>query len=492
MLPLFIIVPLLVLILLNLPLGKVTGKPAVWAGLALCAAQVAVVLVRPDNFFTDGNVFKNYFTFHLAADSLSLVLLLSIGLVSFVTILVARATLTVPRELFHFMSVLFVAVIGMNGMCLVRDLFSLYVYLEITAIASFILIALKQGKDSLEGAFKYIILSAAASAMMLAAISLLLLTTGSTQFGEVAAAMKADSSHLFTRIAIGAFLCGVFVKGGLAPFHGWVLGAYSTGPAATSVLMAGIVSKVAGVYALIRLVTTIFGQSLAMDHVLLFIGIASALVGAMAALGQTDMRRLLAYSSISQVGYILLGLGCWSQTGPFLGLPEGAALTIGEVGLIGAVFHFFNHAVFQSLLFVNSAALEERAGTTDMTKLGGLGARMPWTSTTSVLGALSTAGVPPLSGFWSKLIIILALWQAQHYLYAMLAIVVSVLTLAYMLKMQRKVFFGLPSEAAEGVVEAPAGLVAPAVLLAVITAGVGVAVLFVPYIFHALATVVKT
>ena len=97
---------------------------------------------------------------------------------------------------------------------------------------------------------------------------------------------------------------------------------------------------------------------------------------------------------------------------------------------------------------------------------------MPWTSATSVLGALSTAGVPPLSGFWSKLIIILALWQSQYYLYAMLAIVVSVLTLAYMLLMQRKIFFGLPSEASQDVVEAQGGLVAPAVLLAAITAGV--------------------
>ncbi len=216
--------------------------------------------------------------------------------------------------------------IGMNGMSLVRDLFTLYVFLEIVAISSFILIGMKQSREALEGTFKYVVLSAAASAMMLLAIALLTMMAGlwnptdahvGTDFGFLHDTI-AGKTHLFTSIAIGAFLCGVFIKGGLVPFHGWVLGAYSAGPSATSVLMAGIASKVAGVYALIRVATDVLGPSVAIDHVLLVIGALSAVVGALAAIGQKDIKRLLAYSSISQVGYILLGLGCWSHTEPFL------------------------------------------------------------------------------------------------------------------------------------------------------------------------------
>jgi multicomponent Na+:H+ antiporter subunit D len=165
---------------------------------------------------------------------------------------------------------------------------------------------------------------------------------------------------------------------------------------------------------------------------------------------------MLAYSSISQVGYIVLGLGC------------GTGL-----GIFGAVFHLFNHSIFKSLLFVNSAAVEQQTGTTDMNKLGGLGARMPVTNITSLIAFLSTAGVPPLSGFWSKLIIVIALWQSAHYGYAFLAILASVITLAYLLSMQRRVFFGILSDGLKEVKEAGFGIVFPAVILAIIILGVG-------------------
>jgi len=193
------------------------------------------------------------------------------------------------------------------------------------------------------------------------------------------------------------------------------------------------------------------------SEAMLFIGMLSIIVGAIAAIVQTDMKRLLAWSSISQVGYIVLALGC--------GTP---------LALIGAVFHLFNHAIFKSLLFVNSAAVEQQRKTTDMEQLGGLGGRMPYTATTSVVGLLSAAGVPPLSGFWSKLLIVLALWQADHRIYAVLAVLLSVVTLGYLLIMQRKVFFGKVREGFEDAREASPGLVLASVILAAVTVGAGV------------------
>jgi len=157
------------------------------------------------------------------------------------------------------------------------------------------------------------------------------------------------------------------------------------------------------------------------------------------------------------VGYIILGLGCGSP-----------------LGILGAVFHLFNHSVFKSLLFVNSAAIEQRLGTTDMNRMGALGPRMPVTSVTSTIAVLSTAGIPPMAGFWSKLIIVIALWQSHDYGYAFLAVLMSVVTLGYLLLMQRRIFFCETSDDLSGVREASFSVVLPAVVLAAITVGVGV------------------
>jgi multicomponent Na+:H+ antiporter subunit D len=178
------------------------------------------------------------------------------------------------------------------------------------------------------------------------------------------------------------------------------------------------------------------------------------------------MKRMLAYSSISQVGYIVLGFGC--------GTP---------LGIAGAVFHLFNHSIFKSLLFVNAAAIETRLGTTDMDKMGGLSANMPVTGATSVIGLLSASGIPPLSGFWSKLIIILALWQASHFAYAVIAVLASLLTLAYLLTMQRKIFFGKLAVGLEDIREAGTGIVVASVMLAAILIGTGI---FFPAVYNAM------
>jgi multicomponent Na+:H+ antiporter subunit D len=469
----FVLVPLAALILINVPRKAVPAKAAAAVALALCVAQAAVVIIQPWDVFTSGGPLNRYFSFVQDADPLSMVMLLAISIVLFAAILVAWDGFTMSKQLFNFVSVLLIAMIGMNGTALVRDLFTLYVLLEVTAIASFILIAVARGRDALEGAFKYIVLSAVASALMVTGIAAFLLMGGDTDFAAVAHAFRTSPNHIYIKIAAGAFLCGLFIKGGLVPFHAWVPGAYASAPAATSVMLAGIGTKMSGIYALIRIMTSVFGANPAIQHVLLLVGAVSILVGAFAALGQKNLKWLLSYSSISQVGYIVLGLA--------VGTP---------LGLMGAIFHFFNHAVLKSLLFVNSAALEERIGSTDMDRMGGLGARMPFTSVTASVGALSTAGVPPLSGFWSKLIIIIALWQAHFYGYAVVAIGASVLTLAYMLLMQRRIFFGTPTDASAAVTEARFALVFSEVLLAAITVGIGIAIPFAPFALDTLKSVV--
>ena len=304
--------------------------------------------------------------------------------------------------------------------------------------------------------------------MMLSAIALLLMTSGDTGFAGISLALANLPTGHLTLLAMGLFVCGLFIKGGAMPFHGWLPDAYSAAPAPVSVLLAGIVTKTLGIYTLIRIVGFVLGPNYALNSILLLVGAISIVAGALAALGQKDFKRMLAYSSISQVGYIVIGLGC--------GTP---------LGIFGAIFHLFNHSIFKSLLFANSAAVESQTGTRNMDKLGGLAEQMPYTGTTSVIGLLSAAGIPPLSGFWSKIIIVVALWLAGFHAYSAIAVMAGAITLAYFLSMQRRVFFGKIKEEFKSIKEANFNLLLPALLLAAITVGVGI---FFPFVHETFIT----
>jgi multicomponent Na+:H+ antiporter subunit D len=306
--------------------------------------------------------------------------------------------------------------------------------------------------------------SSVATVFVLSAIAIVLLISGDTSFSSIREALRVSPHNALITLAVSVFLAGLFMKAGVMPFHGYLPDAYASAPAPVSILLAGVVTKTLGVYTAMRIVLDIFGFSASLKSILLCVGLVSAIFGALAAMGQKDLKRLLAYSSISQVGYIFLGFGC--------GTP---------LGIAAAIFHIFNHTVFKSLLFVNAAAVEDRTGSLDMSRMSGLASKMPVTGTTSVLASLSASGIPPLAGFWSKLFIILALWQCGHYGVAATAVLASLLTLAYMLLLQRNIFFGTLQKNMDGVVEAGFSLTLPAIILSALIAGVG---LFFPYIVH--------
>ena len=455
---LFILIPLAAVLLVNLPLRRLLTPAAFWLGLLLALAQAAAAVLVPDHaWIAPLGVATRLLRFTPTADLLTRVALLTIGLVGATALMVARAWMADPERRFRFANLALLALAGMNGVALASDLFSLYVFLDVTAVSAFILIACGGERDALEGTFKYILLSAAASVLILAAVALLFVVAGSVSFGALHDVVPAAGRDPLVAAALVLLLAGLFIKSGIVPFHGWLPDAYSAAPAPASVLLAGIVTKTTGVYILMRAVTAVFTLDATVRALLLAGGTLSVLIGAFAALGQRDMKRMLAYSSISQVGYIILGLGAGSI-----------------LGVAGALFHFFNHAVFKSLLFVNAAAVEQQAGTRDMDRLGGVAERMPVTGTTSVIGFLSCAGIPPLAGFWSKLVVILALWQAGERGYAAVAVLASLVTIAYFLSMQRRVFFGKLAEGLAGLREANPWLLVPACLLAAVTVGVGV------------------
>ena len=468
MITLFIVVPLISVLILNLLPRKLADGLSLWWGLVLSIGLGAHVLATPQDSWNACDPVNSILRWNVTPSNLAAVMFISIALVVFSAFMTGRYLIADKNRRFIFNNLLILCMAGMNGVVLANDLFSLYVFLEIVAASSFVLISLERTTEGLEGAFKYLLLSSIATVLMLSSIALLFMGCGSLDYETVGEFLKSglfeSSAPKFGLFAAALFMAGLFIKGGMVPFHGWLPDAYSAAPTAASVLLGGIVTKVAGVFTLLQLLQIVFG--LEKPSVILFtIGTLSIAVGAFAALGQKNFKRMLAYSSISQIGYIVIGIA-----------------SANPLGIAGAIFHLFNHSIFKTLLFVNSAVVEKESGTVDMNKLGGLSNKMPVTGYTSILAFLSTAGIPPLSGFWSKLLIVLGVWQAGFHTVAIIAILLSLITVAYFLSMQRKVFFGKLAAGLEGIKEANAWALIPEIILAILTLGLGL--LTYPWLFN--------
>jgi multicomponent Na+:H+ antiporter subunit D len=450
-------------------LGKLSKRilPDLLASAAMLFLLVlAVVSAKP--LIAGGGIIQQAFWFgaplniRLLLDGFSLFMLFTISLVSFAVTVYSINYMDHYGAKANYYALLLVMIAGMNGLVLSSDLFNIYIFLEMAAVASYALVAFGRGHDELEAAFKYLMLSAVASAFILLSIAVIFGVTGGVSFGTVAQGLKTLNIKYVVGFCSGLFLAGFGLKAALVPFHSWLPDAHPSAPAPISAMLSGVLIKVSGVYAMMRIFLNVFGLTPALTTVLTVMGIVSIFVGALAALGQNDIKRMLAYSSISQIGYVVLGLG--------IGTP---------LGFIGGLFHLFNHALFKSLLFLNAGAIEQSTGTRSLDKMGGLAKVMPLTAATSAIGSLSIAGVPPLNGFWSKLLIIIALVQAKMYVLAVLAVLGSVVTLWYYLVLQHQAFFGKLNEAWKGVKEAPFWMSAATMLLALLCVVTGLVFPFV-------------
>ena len=388
-------------------------------------------------------------------DNLSLLLLASVGIAGLAAVLVGHATLKSPRTRFTFGNLLMISLLGINGIAMVRDLFTLYVFIEVTSVAAFILVTLSEGHGRLRGRLEVPHPLRGGQRVHAGLLAFFLLGAGGVSFDEASAALASGAPMAW--VAAALFLCGLFVKGAMIPFHGWLAERTPRRPPRSRSSWRGSSPRHPGIFALMRLVPPCPGGAGTGAEIILVVGAVAAVGGAFLALGQKDMKRMLAYSSISQMGYIVMALG---------GAP---ALAVVAAGL-----HFFNHTVSKAQLFANAAAVEAQLGTCDMDRMGGIAARMPVTGATSAVAVLSIAGLPPLAGFWSKLLIVIALWKAGQQVFAVIAILTSLVTLAYFLSLQRRVFFGKILPEWEAVREAGPGLLVPAIALAAITIVVGV------------------
>ncbi len=463
---LFFVIPLAIIAVNTLLPKKLAGRVSFYLGGFAGIMQAAAAAA--DFFLLSANRLHEY-EFSLlwdlsiegserfSVDSLSLVMLFCIGMVTIVSVLVAKQTVHDRKR--AYVNLLMTLILGMNGMVLVTDLFSLYVFLEVVGLSSFILIAMFKTDTGLEGAFKYLVMSVMATVFMLTGLAFIFMQTGSLQYKHVGMNVLRFQSHsqsVLIYAALILLISGFAIKTGAVPFHSWLPDAHQSANTAISILLSGIVIKVAGIYGFIVLVD-LFNEVPAINMTVAVIGTVSIITGALLAMQQNHFKRIVAYSSVSQVGYILLGISTGST-----------------LGLLGTVVHIFNHATFKSALFSNAAALHEQVGSLDINEMGGLEKRMPVTAFSSVTAFLSTTGIPPFAGFWSKLLIIMALWKSNMQVFAGIALVASIFTAAYFLRIQKKVFFGKLPDKYENLTEVKGTVKFAEIMLSVVTILTGV------------------
>ena len=436
-LPLFIAVPLVVAFVL--PMFGRRGKSAATAlaNIATISLLVfAVASIGKTGIYEIGK-WSIPLGINLVLDGLSSLLLLAINVVASAAMLFSTKYMEQYTAKSKYLSLFLLMVAGMNGVVLSGDIFNLFVFLEIASIASYALVGFGCEHEELEASFKYMVLGSIASALILFAIALIYGNTGTLNMAYISRSIQNTGINAGLAFALSMFMAGFGLKAALVPFHAWLPDAHPSAPAPISAMLSGVLIKALGVYSLARIIFNVFGVSITVGWVLVTLGVLSMVIGVFLAVGQWDFKRLLAYHSISQMGYVILGLGIGALILARNGRIEWAAMAV-----LGGLFHLVNHAVFKSLLFLTSGSVEMSAGTRQLKEMGGLGERLPFTRATCTVASASIAGIPPFNGFWSKMILVIASVQAGFLSLAAVTVIVSLVTLISFLKIQRYVFLG--------------------------------------------------
>jgi len=329
---------------------------------------------------------------------------------------------------------------GLLGIAITGDAFNVFVFLEISSLSTYILVALGTHRRALPAAFRYLVMGTVGATFFLIGVGLLYALTGTLNMQDLAARLPEASETRTVRAAFGFITIGLALKAGLFPLHAWLPNAYTQAPSAVSAFIAGTSTKVA-IYVLLRFCFTVFGVDLSfgvmgLEVLLLSLALAAMLVASVVAVFQANAKRLLAYSSVAQIGYILLGVGL-----------------VSHAGLTGGVVHLFNHAIAKAALFLALGCVVLRTGSTDVAAMAGLGRRMPFTMAAFVIAALSLVGVPVTAGFISKWYLLLAALERGWWPAAVVIVVASLLAVVYTGRVVEAAYF---REAASGSAQARA------------------------------------
>jgi multicomponent Na+:H+ antiporter subunit D len=348
------------------------------------------------------------------------------------------------RESFGYYSFFHFLLMGVSGVFLTGDLFNLYVWFEVMLMASFVLLALGGEKPQLEGAIKYVTLNLISSALFLTALGILYGMAGTLNMADLSRQMSNEMHTGVVSTLAMLFLVAFGIKSALFPFFFWLPASYHTPPVSVSAIFAGLLTKV-GVYTLIRVFSLLFHQDVAYTHTLILVIAGLTMVtGVLGAMAQNEFRRILSFHIISQVGYMVMGLALFTP-----------------LALAGSIFYIMHHIIVKTNLFLVSGVARRLQGSYQLDKLGGLYQSAPGLTIIFIISAFSLAGIPPLSGFWAKLILVKASLDVTGYLIAATALGVGLLTLFSMAKIWAAAFWGAQPQGATPVGEATRSQLTP-------------------------------
>jgi multicomponent Na+:H+ antiporter subunit D len=360
----------------------------------------------------------------LYADLFSAVMVVLAGLIGLAVAVYSLGSMDADRERFGYYAIFHILLMGVCGAFLTGDIFNLYVWFEVMLIASFVLMVLGGERAQLEGGIKYVTLNLMASALFLAAVGILYGVTGTLNMADLAHRLGRMSAPGLTTALALMFLVAFGIKAAVFPLFFWLPASYHTPPVAVSALFSGLLTKV-GVYALIRVFTRLFVQDVGYTHTLiLVIAGLTMITGVLGAVAQTEVRRILSFHIISQIGYMVMGLGMLTP-----------------LALGGAIFYIIHHIIVKTNLFLISGMVLHLRGTHQLKNLGGLYRAYPGVSFLFLIPALSLAGLPPLSGFFAKLALVRAGLETGQFAIVAVALGVSLLTLFSMMKIWNEAFW---------------------------------------------------
>ncbi|MEM2870930.1 MAG: proton-conducting transporter membrane subunit [Candidatus Caldarchaeum sp.] len=368
----------------------------------------------------------------LVADLLSSVFVVMTVGIFLASLVYGLAYIDEESRRISYLPLVFFLLAGINGAYLTGDIFNLFVFIEITLLATYGLVLIRDPdgivsrREKMEAVFKFLVLNLLGAFLMLVAVAVIYSGTGTLNMAELSQRLTALRSNGVTYLEAAAFmlLTTFGLKAALFPFHFWLPDLHPSAPIPIHAILSGVVIKV-GAYAIIRLTTLFFPGFELLNNLLVVLSLATILMGGFMALGQLDIKRLLAYSSVSQMGFILLGLG----------LGGGKAVS-------AAVLFAINHAIIKTMLFLTAGTVIHITRTAYLPKLGGLSNNSTFLTAAFFIGAMSITGVPPMNGFVSKFLIFQLLLEKGQLLYFLTAFAGALMTLFYSFRPFIKIFWG--------------------------------------------------
>lgn len=438
-----VVLPLLAapvcVVLRSAKLARYFTLAVAWSCLLIASKLLGQVMLHGDISYMLGG-WAAPFGIEYRLDPLGAYILLIVTMLASVVLSFAGGTsgMTLDEDrLYLYYAAFLLCIAGLSGIAVTGDIFNIFVFLEISSLSSYTLISLGTDRRALRAAFSYLVLGTIGGTFFLIGVGLLYQVTGTLNLADMSQILKpilASGEGLRGVYASFAFLVvGIGVKLALFPLHQWLPNAYTYAPAKVSAFLAATSTKVS-FYLLLRVVFGVFGAAfvfgtLKLHFLLVPLSLAAMFTGSLAAIYQTDIKRLLAYSSIAQIGYMTLGLS-----------------TNTELGLTGAIVHLFNHGLMKGGMFLVVACVVARIGSSRTEDWAGIGRRMPWTMAAFVVGGLSLIGVPGTVGFVSKWYLLLGALDAGWNFAAALILVSSLLAVVYIWRIVEIAWFRSPPE----------------------------------------------